>query len=493
MIKKILFLFTISFLLFLFSCGFEEETNFVPENYGKNLTNIWDFSNINDYTYNNSIVVENGIAKLSTDFFNINWKYRIPITINNSSNTESLTDYQIKINIDSSESEFWNAIENNGNSIRFTDEDGTTQLSFWIEKFDYTNQSAIIWVKVPNIAASSTKTIYMYYGNSEATNASDGESTFIFFDNFEDGDAGDWLQYSSGGVQIASDPGPPSGISSSYSLLKTLNSDPNGGYKLIGTTLGLGYILEGRIFRSNYNGGAADRLAIEDSSFSGYGIQINHSSDYILIESRDAGTATTISSTTPAFSTDPEYSWYFFSFSVASDSTMAFYLYYPDQTTLLVSVTASDSTYSSFDRVVIHGGYEYLIDDLRIRKYTSPEPTTTLGNVETRYSNNSPALIPNNGVDYSELLEFIQTTGTNNEGTIKYQISNDKLTWYYWNGSYWINASNSSETNTSDEINAHLNEFNDEIGKGTFYFKAFFISDGIQQVELDQVSLNYKR
>jgi hypothetical protein len=42
-------------------------------------------------------------------------------------------------------------------------------------------------VKVPSIPASSTKTIYVYYGNPSATSASNGANTFIFFDDFEDG------------------------------------------------------------------------------------------------------------------------------------------------------------------------------------------------------------------------------------------------------------------------------------------------------------------
>ena len=45
---------------------------------------------------------------------------------------------------------------------------------------------ATTWVKVPSIPASSTKNIYMYYGNSSATLASNGFNTFDFFDDFND-------------------------------------------------------------------------------------------------------------------------------------------------------------------------------------------------------------------------------------------------------------------------------------------------------------------
>jgi len=68
--------------------------------------------------------------------------------------------------------------------IRFTSSDGVTELSYWIEeKTDYV--SAIIWVKVPSIPASPNETeIYIYYGKSDATTTSNGDNTFVFFDDF---------------------------------------------------------------------------------------------------------------------------------------------------------------------------------------------------------------------------------------------------------------------------------------------------------------------
>jgi hypothetical protein len=62
--------------------------------------------------------------------------------------------------------------------IRFTDSDGSTLLNYWQEA------DGIFWVKVPSIQASSTKTIYVYYGNPSATSLSNGDATFDFFDDF---------------------------------------------------------------------------------------------------------------------------------------------------------------------------------------------------------------------------------------------------------------------------------------------------------------------
>jgi len=76
--------------------------------------------------------------------------------------------------------------------IRFTSEDGVSELPYWIEeKVD--GNYAIVWVKIPYIPKYPEKAfIYLYYGNPEAETASNGKATFLFFDDFEDKDVSDW-------------------------------------------------------------------------------------------------------------------------------------------------------------------------------------------------------------------------------------------------------------------------------------------------------------
>ena len=76
--------------------------------------------------------------------------------------------------------------------IRFTDSDGVTLLPYWVEdKVD--SNYAKVWVKVPSIPASpSQATIYIYYGNSSATSASNGNNTFVLFDDFDTLDTNKW-------------------------------------------------------------------------------------------------------------------------------------------------------------------------------------------------------------------------------------------------------------------------------------------------------------
>ena len=108
------------------------------------------------------------------DWWHNNWAYKKAITVTNAGG--ALTDYQVKISIDNSDTNFWNNVKSNGGDIRFIDSDNTTQLNnYWIENFDYTGKTANLWVKIPNIQAGG-KTIYLYYGNN-------GEATTANFDN----------------------------------------------------------------------------------------------------------------------------------------------------------------------------------------------------------------------------------------------------------------------------------------------------------------------
>ncbi|MFA5009383.1 MAG: DUF2341 domain-containing protein [Candidatus Paceibacterota bacterium] len=99
---------------------------------------------------------------------------RQPITINSAS---ALTDYQVKLTV-----AYDTDMQPDFDDLRFTSSDGTTELNYWLEsKTDST--TATIWVKIPSLA-SGDNTIYMYYANASATTASNGDNTFLLFDDF---------------------------------------------------------------------------------------------------------------------------------------------------------------------------------------------------------------------------------------------------------------------------------------------------------------------
>ncbi|MBS3795947.1 MAG: DUF2341 domain-containing protein [Candidatus Thorarchaeota archaeon] len=134
------------------------------------------------------------------------WEYRKLHDIEGSAGAE--TNYQMRIQVDyhsGSDSGSTVHLDSHCNTdfsdIRFTDDDGSTQLDYWIERStpgDY----AVFWVEVKDNLDTSQE-IYIYYGNDNAESESSGEDTFIFFDDFEDGslDTGHKWAYEDGSVE----------------------------------------------------------------------------------------------------------------------------------------------------------------------------------------------------------------------------------------------------------------------------------------------------
>jgi hypothetical protein len=109
------------------------------------------------------------------------WNYRLPITVNNISNPNTLTDYQLYLEMSSSTSpDFWRHIKSDGSDIRFANANQTAELPYWIQSFNHTASSAKIWIKVDSIPAASSSQIYLYYGNSGASSASDQFAPFTY-------------------------------------------------------------------------------------------------------------------------------------------------------------------------------------------------------------------------------------------------------------------------------------------------------------------------
>jgi hypothetical protein len=96
-----------------------------------------------------------------------NWQRRRKLTFNNSAQAENLVNFPVLVVLNSSRIDYGQT-QNQGQDLRFTDSDGVTILAHEIEKWDEAGTS-YVWVKVPQIDASSTTDhIWMYYGNASA-------------------------------------------------------------------------------------------------------------------------------------------------------------------------------------------------------------------------------------------------------------------------------------------------------------------------------------
>lgn len=83
-----------------------------------------------------------------------------------------------------------------GSDLRFTGPDGGSLLNYWIEQWHLGGDSKV-WVNVPEAA---TRTLYLYYGNPAAKAGSNGDKTFDFFDDFNDGI---WTKYAGNPLILA--------------------------------------------------------------------------------------------------------------------------------------------------------------------------------------------------------------------------------------------------------------------------------------------------
>ncbi len=105
---------------------------------------------------------------LTLGWIDSGWEYRKPISVSNSGS--ALTDEDILIEVDTASLITAGKLQSDCDDLRFTDSDESTTLSYWVEGGCNTSTTQV-WVQIPSLP-SGGKTIYMYYGNSTASNAS---------------------------------------------------------------------------------------------------------------------------------------------------------------------------------------------------------------------------------------------------------------------------------------------------------------------------------
>ena len=100
--------------------------------------------------------------------------WRSEITL---SSATTMANYQVKLELSSTNFDYSHA-QTNGEDLRFTDTSDVLQ-DYWIEEWNASGTSTI-WVEV---ATSGTSTFHMYFDNSSASAAGNGDNTFDFFDD----------------------------------------------------------------------------------------------------------------------------------------------------------------------------------------------------------------------------------------------------------------------------------------------------------------------
>jgi len=316
---------------------------------------------------------ENTVTPLSP--WLTNWNYRKAITINNTSATDfSSNGYQVLLTVDTSSLISSGKMQSGCQDIRFVDFNGGN-LNYWIESGCNTT-STKIWVKVP-LPAASQKTIYMYYGNNSAPAASNGSATFVFFDDAETGSASDKWQGSYGSINFSYESG-------GYLSLKSL-----------------------RVNSSSSGGIIAKNVNINNAAFEAY---VRSTNPYNMLTARaqnncnmywarsnnppaQLGKAVNCSYTVlgEGAPSDP---YYWSKWTIRANGPAIEYLINDS-----LRAGGGDSTFSSgsIGAGVMNGGSIFL-DFVRVRQYTSPEPTISIAEEEPFYPEKA-CISANNGVN----------------------------------------------------------------------------------------------
>jgi hypothetical protein len=314
------------------------------------------------------------------------WSYRKKINL--TGQTGAGTDYQVKLLIINSggplgpdfdlegNSANFPAEKNDGGDLRFTADDGTTELDFWVEEVE--SDIATVWVEVADDLGTN-QSIYCYYGNSDASNGSSGEDTFAFWEVFND-DLSAWTAQHPSVSTIDSDKGNPkpslkqvegSGLVYNETRIETTSfsiSDCVVNYDVY-------------FYGSNRKIGQFGVRA--DGTTSGYAFRLQtNSSDGGWFEYNNGWSQ--ISSSYGAVSTE---TWYSVELRVEGENLSAYVDGSP-----AVSVTDSTKTTAGHIHCHFHGvsldSSDYILyDNIRVRKYVATEPSfSSVDNQETGFT-----------------------------------------------------------------------------------------------------------
>lgn len=266
----------------------------------------------------------------------------------------SLTTFQINFVFDTASLISAGKMRSDCNDIRVTTADGYSQVNYWVENCNsaYTR----VWLK-QSIGAGTT-TYYVYYGNSGASNNGNGNNIFELFDDFSGGslDTGKWTSWGTlrfSGTRLGIDQG--SGIKS----VATFQGDYIGEFKM--TT------------HSNSLRRGTEFTTPGTTSF--------HFTD----GGNPAGSTHSICCWSEigmgSFTANVDRIWQ----QIDNSGTMIAYIGDPDSYSILNSPGQwrSLGNYAFGWQINVYGGGGgidyYSVDYGRIRKYTSSEPTASVG------------------------------------------------------------------------------------------------------------------
>lgn len=111
----------------------------------------------------------------------IGWNYYLPVVLENNTG-QTLTDFQARFTLDGGALTSGGKLLTSGADIRVVDT--LCQPVPFSFNSSQTSGNLDIWVRIGSLAPGAKQALRVYYGNSAATTAADGDAVFEFFDDF---------------------------------------------------------------------------------------------------------------------------------------------------------------------------------------------------------------------------------------------------------------------------------------------------------------------
>lgn len=100
-------------------------------------------------------------------WYGTGWSDRIPITIQSSQVDSDQTDFPVYVNLADLGTDFFNTVKSDGGDIRITESDGTTEVPYELVSINTGADTGELHFK-GDVSSSVDTTFYLYFGNSDA-------------------------------------------------------------------------------------------------------------------------------------------------------------------------------------------------------------------------------------------------------------------------------------------------------------------------------------
>jgi len=314
---------------------------------------------------------------INAEWWNSSWNLRKPIDIN--STITGLTYYQVKLRINLTDEINSGKIASNCGDIRFVNSTGN-EIDYYIELCQV-GKNSIIWVEVPQV----NDTIYMYYNSSFMITRSNPNATFLFWDNFTfpfpeankwELGRGNWLNNNTfkGYMLTTSGPHTRNGYLVKYvgdigNTIQNFTIEAELNYFRDYDVLGLGGTFLARMVDGIDPDGAS-----EDYWMVGWSNNDNYWFANWVKNHDTFGIPRTNTSCNPEITDSVNVSW-----SFASNGNFKFYCNNGTQEYLIFDFIDKNLTTAGRIGVKAYGDYPHHWDNIKIARYTDPEPTYTIG------------------------------------------------------------------------------------------------------------------